>query len=285
MMRVTFYAHSKSAADPIGRDVRWEDLARDLQRFRPLEGVKVDGPAWSPVELARPHRLSANVAVVTALVLDFDDGRPIDDAWQEWEGHDRVLYTTRSHGAGCPKYRIALPLARPVPGRWWSGLYRSILTGAGKTADRSCVDPARIFYLPIVGEGGPHETRREAGEWLDLYDTAEALWDEEAARAEEVAREARARIEELKRRVNSRGDRDAVAARLMAIDPDTRLALGQRVGAQHMPGEGGGIVRRAPCPACGRRDVWWAVSKGYARCNHANSCGWTGPLHEYARGV
>lgn len=284
-MRVTYYANCKAAADPIGRDIRWEDLARDLQRFRPIKGVKADGPAWSPVELSRPHRRSDNAALVTALVLDFDDGRPIDDAWQEWDGYDRVLYTTRSHGPACPKYRIALPLARPVPGRWWSGLYRSILQQQGKAADRSCVDPARLFYLPIVGEGGPHETRRESGEWLDLYDTAEGLWEEEQAAAAETARRARERVEELKRAVNSRGDRDAVVARLLAIDPAARLALGQRVGAQHMDSDAEGIMRRAPCPACGRRDVWWAVQKGWAKCNHAKSCGWTGPLHEYARGV
>lgn len=43
-----------------------------------------------------------------------------------------------------------------------------------------------------------------------------------------------------------------------------------------------------PCPACARQSVWFLLPAGkssVARCNHRNSCGWSGPAAPFAHGA
>lgn len=285
-MRVTYYRLTTDAYAPVPLDLSWDALAADLMRYRPISGDKMAAPAWSPVYLTAPHRLSANVGEVCALVLDFDDGAPVAESWATWEGHARLMYTTWSHGPGCPKYRIVLPLARPVPGAWWKTLYRSILEGGGREADAKCIDPARLFYLPCIGAGGDHETAREDGEWLDLYDTADGLWREEQQARAEREQAARRRVAQIEREVKAGGGDDArVRRQLFGADPDARRRLAEHVGAAIAAGMEGEIARHAPCPACGRRDVWWGIGRGWARCNHIGSCGYAAHLSDYAAAI
>lgn len=289
-MRVTFYPRTLAAGDPVGRDVPWPDLAANLQRFRPLRGDKDfrlhHAPLWSPVELKVPHRAAPNVAIVTALVLDYDDDAALtlDDALDRWQGYERVGYTTWSHGPDAPRCRVVLPLDRAIPARWWSGLYRSMLEGQGQDADPKCTDPCRAYYLPCIGHGGPHEARRERGEWLDLYDEAQALAEAEAREKAERQAERERRAAQMRAELAQAADAAPAMRRLLAIDPDARRRLADRVGADICTdGTGSEVARRATCPACGRPDVWWVLARGWARCNHVNSCGWQGTLYDYAR--
>jgi hypothetical protein len=289
---VTFYPRLMASREPAGRDLTWGALRATLSKFRPLSGGKDEVckphcPLWSPASLTFPRRLNVNVSEVSALVLDYDDGLDVDGAVARWEGYEAMGYTTWSHSPDAPRCRVVLPLARPIPGVWWSLIYRQILDGQGIEADRKCLDASRAFYLPAVGVGGPHRATSHDGERLDLYDEANDLHKSaEIELVNEKARRSQA-ARDLARRCANVEDRDKAAARLLDIDEQAREALAHRVGAVLLrDASGATIARRAPCPRCGRRELWWAIPRGWARCNHdGKSCGFAARLWDYAQEV
>ena len=76
-------------------------------------------PAWSPAIFATgASRRADAVLEVGCLVLDVDAGDP-DAAFDAWPGLIALMHTTWSHHPGAPRYRLVLPLARPVPAARW----------------------------------------------------------------------------------------------------------------------------------------------------------------------
>lgn len=77
--------------------------------------------------------------------------------------------------------------------------------------------------------------------------------------------------------------RDRAIGVRLASDPASRERIAAEVGAELA---GSGDDRRAvhaPCPACGQQSAWFYLSPSRlrrARCNHRNTCGWTGTLDE-----
>lgn len=127
----------------------WLTLAAALQRH--LIRREKDGAGWGPYIYSTdpPIRKAANVAEVTCLVLDIETGEPLDSFREALEEYEWVAYSTHSHRADDPRFRIVLPLAQSVPaelwGRWWEGAVDAL---AGGRVDTSCRDLARFFYLP-----------------------------------------------------------------------------------------------------------------------------------------
>lgn len=289
-MLVTFYRSLHETKTPTGRDLGWAALVKGLSDFRFVAGDKDERrrscPLWSPVELSAPRRLNRNVVSVSCLVLDYDDGLSLFDAAIRWEGYRMHGYTTWSHTPAAPRCRVVLPLARPIPGRMWSGLYREILGQQGMDADPQCIDPSRAFYLPAIGAGGPHETVTHDGEILDLLDKATECHARELAEAARIEERRRANLARVRRNVDNQDDAARSAAKILSLDPDARLALAESVGAAVLRlGSGDIVARRAPCPQCGAADVWWAINRGWARCNHVKTCGYAAPLYDYAQAV
>jgi len=286
-MMVTFYGHTREPLG-VGRSVSWSQMVGALSRFRAIRGSKADRlgscPLWSPVRLSAPRRASLNVVEVSALVLDYDDGVALPEALGRWDGYTRAGYTTWSHQTHAPRCRVVLPLARAVPGAWWSALYRSLLDGPAVEADPQCLDPARAYYLPAEGMGGPHSATDIAGAMLDLWGDAEGLHVHGQRMAEERERHQRRRREDMRRRQCSTSERDRTAGALLATDAEARRRVAVDCGGQLLASTGGAEIARAlRCPSCGRLSVWWAIPRGWARCNHANSCGWSGSVYDYAR--
>ena len=284
MIPVTFY---RSTRDPRahGRTLSWDSLSGTLANFRDVSGEKAVRlerlGLWSPVRLNTPRRASVNVVEVGALVLDYDDGTSLREAMGAWDGYQRCGHTTWSHAPGNPRCRVILPLSRPVPGPMWHLLYRDVVEGNGQGADRQCIDPARAYYLPAQGAGGPHAAVRAPGALLDLLPRAEALWKaDRSQKAAQAAQRAR-RLEAMREQARRSPDPRAAAERLLSQDPDARRRLADALGAAIGTGTGGvEVARRVLCPSCGRRAVWFALDRGRAFCNHRGSCGWSGRLHE-----
>lgn len=262
--------------------------------------AKLSCPCWSAVTWADgwTSRKAAGVAHVWALALDYDNGVGPVEALDRWHGYERLVYTSWSHQQDRPKCRIVLPLAEPVPGAVWSGVYRKIVADEGGQIDRQVIDPSRIWFGFAVGHGGPHYARRRAGALLSLIDLAIRVEDEqvaEAARLEadrarraEIAAQARRQAQAMRGRGEDAAGR--VRARLFATDPDLRQRVGEAGGGRVIVGpDGGRAVRKARCPACGRQSVWFGVERGRARCDHVNTCGYGADggvkVIEYADGI
>lgn len=93
-------------------------------------------------------------------------------------GQDEAVVTF-SHQP-CPRFRVTLPLARPWVAEAfntskegidaWRRAYEATAAALRMEYDRSCADPARLFYLPRFPEHGPApETAVLEEEWVDIF--------------------------------------------------------------------------------------------------------------------
>lgn len=151
-----FNGLTRTTAEPLEIDIeRWLDLLAT----EPADQYagQMEHPGWSPVLYDPPRRELANVRRVFALVLDHDKGAEIDRLVELWTGSSGVVYTTKSHADGAPRYRVVLALARPVTAEeyakvWDWGAARS--QAAQCPADKQCKDASRFWYSPTLPPGG-----------------------------------------------------------------------------------------------------------------------------------
>jgi hypothetical protein len=305
---LSMFRHLRDTA-PQGRPVEVGAVAQALGSFRVAatrEERARSVPLWSPVEyLEGRSRASANVRRVHWLVLDYDDGTPIQVARQRWSGWVHIGHTSYSHMRGrppskaqpegkppAPALRVVLPLLEPVEAEVWPDVMRSILGDIGQEADRACIDPARMFYVPVVAsEDAPraHWVHMPAGgidsPWICLADRVEAARRAKLERASEAAarrEQARARARDVTESYRDRGQE--IRRRLME-DPTARERLGEALGAVRVDRQSGAMMRGVSCPACARPSVWWVIDPSAlrkARCNHRKSCGFEAHLWELA---
>ncbi|MDE2342624.1 MAG: DnaB-like helicase C-terminal domain-containing protein [Betaproteobacteria bacterium] len=134
---------------------------------KPTIGVK-EGLGWIPAHIEPGARQGHRVLGVTALVLDIerdknkDDEAPkshpphpyqIEEALQQL-GYRWLLHTTFGHAPEAPRYRLIFQISRPLictpQGHEVRllGLHAAHLLGLSEFVDKSCLEPARLFYLP-----------------------------------------------------------------------------------------------------------------------------------------
>ena len=203
-------------------------------------------------------------------MLDHDAGDP-EAALAAWSGVIAVAHSTWSHTEDAPRFRVVVPLARPIPANRWSAAW-SWASERAPGADRACKDASRLYFRPAVSSlDAPRFARVQHGDLLDLL----PLLPEPTAPAS-------SRTERPTLLVPARLRQHAVAMRL-SRDPWSRERVAAELDAT-VSGEGD--RRRAsgvPCPACARASVWFylAPSRQHrAHCNHRHSCGWVGRLDE-----
>jgi hypothetical protein len=277
-----WYPHTRETT-PIHRDLTWEALRDTLTKYRPHTGTKEErlkaAPLWSPARIEGTRRAS-HVIEVSCLVLDHDDGETVADAASRWSRYAHIVYTTWSHTDDEHRCRVVVPLERPVPGRMWSRVYRDTMQRLGIPADPACSDPCRMYYVPCVGNGGPHMRVAIEGPLLDLLPRAVELHEDHLAREKRRAEEAERRAAALQRRVDTIADEARAVIEVMQCDASARRRAAEQCGGQITAD--GARARRALCPSCGRGSVWWYIdSDGPAMCDHAKSCGYRDGLGRY----
>lgn len=255
-------------------------LVRALTTFPVIETANnMTLPAWSPARFANgAARKSAAVRDVSCVVLDFDAGDP-DNALSAWTGVLTVLHTTWSHTPEAPRFRVVVPLARPVPLARWSEAW-TLAAARAPGADPACKDPARLYFRPAIAKSeAPHFARVQDGALLDVM----ALLPDDPPPVTPAIGPARAPL-----CVPARLREHAVSVRI-AHDPDTRERIAADLGAAVTGASDARRATQISCPACARPSVWFYLAPSRlrrARCNHRGSCGWVGPLDELLlRGV
>ena len=231
-----------------------------------------------PTGFAPDQRRRAEAVVeISCLVLDYDTGtQPPTHALEAWKGWRAALHTTWSHTQEAPRFRVILPLLRPIPAsRWpeaWAWAAHQV-----SGIDRTCKDPSRLYFRPALpSPDAPHEGRIQGGELLDLLGM---LPDKMPPAPVMMTRPVLT--------VPARLAHRAIQVRL-AHDAASRERVAMQVGAKLL-GEGGrqratGIL----CPSCGRPSVWFYLSPDRmtrAHCNHRNSCSWAGQLEDLLHGA
>lgn len=277
LLTVSTFEHVRDV-HPVHHRVSWETLVQVLTTFRPHQADKYAAPCWSPASYGPSDtRQASKVLEVSVLALDLDDGTTLDEALGYFDGFACVAHTSWSHRGDAPRARAVVRLSHPIAGDVWPHLYRAVLRQVGLDADPKCCDASRIFILPCVGLGGPHEARAVEGAAMDLRPEASRIRKRLQREAKERA--VRRQLHQRRRRRMPRQDarRDA-----LRHDPTARQALGEQLRGRIV----GDKVRKVRCPGCGRHSVWWLVDpeKAHtARCNHEESCGWYGQLWELER--
>jgi phage/plasmid-associated DNA primase len=128
-------------------------------------------PGFAPAEWSPGFgRGLAGIARMHAVVLDIDDAAPLDVerlVAGPLRAYQHIVYSTWSHpeaaARGLCKFRVLLPLARPVSSDEWPALWRRIayhlgggvarrvqgarVEGSGLT-DGACKDAAHFYYVP-----------------------------------------------------------------------------------------------------------------------------------------
>jgi hypothetical protein len=263
---------------PKPRDSTVAGLVRALTSF-PVFAVddKRALPAWSPARF-RPGatRKAGAVEEVSCLVLDFDAGEP-DEALAAWADHLVVLHTTWSHAPEAPRFRLVLPLARPVSLSAWARAWGWAAERA-PGADPACKDPSRLYFRPARPRpDAPHLAEVRLGAPLDIL----ALLPEPPP----AAPASRSHLHQLA--VPARLRDSAVRGRLMT-DPASRERAALEAGGTITGNEGARRAAGIRCPACGRPSVWYYLAPTRlrrARCNHRQTCGWIGGVDELLAGM
>ena len=139
--------------------------------------VKEDAALWSPVTyreggLRVKGQTEANITQVHAVVLDYDSKQvpvTLAQARTVWGGWEHVGYTTFQHTADKPRFRVVMPLSRPVN----TSEFRRIWAWVHKHATENGVgfdplsDPGRIYFIPTHRPDAPHEFWHNPEEVLD----------------------------------------------------------------------------------------------------------------------
>lgn len=154
----------KSAhADPTD----WAQLFEEFSVPRPF--LNDDHPGWSAAEFDPAERSLSNVRRVHAVVLDYDRGETLDEAELLWCDYYGLIHTTRKHTAQEHRFRVILPLTRPVSAFEYTALWHRINEHAGGKLDPAPKDASRFWYTPGVGDhpGACFEHRELTGAYLD----------------------------------------------------------------------------------------------------------------------
>jgi len=106
--------------EPHPGEVEFGELAGLLSEPIAHRGAKETIPAWMPTILrpddaGRYRRAKASVVAVSCLVLDLDQGEPLERAAALAEGYTAMMHTSWSHTPEHPKARLVFPFAEPAP--------------------------------------------------------------------------------------------------------------------------------------------------------------------------
>ncbi|MFT5583228.1 MAG: hypothetical protein ACI9VR_000806 [Cognaticolwellia sp.] len=133
-------------------------LERALQRFEVKPKLKNKSKdqakkalrLWSPAWYRGTRRGRKGVAHLSCLVLDFDGGISPNHASELWGEHHHILHSTWSHRPEHPKFRLCIPLARPVLSADWAKIWEWAQARCGGRADSATKSPGSTFALPAV---------------------------------------------------------------------------------------------------------------------------------------
>jgi len=115
------------------------------------EKASKDGPGWMPCSLKDPNgrRLRENIKEIFLLVLDIDSGVSFNQIEELLRNFEFVVHSTYSHSAEISKWRVILPLSKPIESTQLAPLFDGVNQLFKGALDVTCGhDPSRMYYLP-----------------------------------------------------------------------------------------------------------------------------------------
>ena len=145
-------ASAQDASNPTPVQTTFEEFAKSLRE--PRIRVKKDGPAIVLASFgSRPNpagnlRWDGNVTEMTGFALDLDRGSSEEDIRNRLRGLAYVAHTTFSHSAETPKWRVIIPLKKPLDPSRVKTVFDKFNEKFDGKLDPACKNPSRLYYLP-----------------------------------------------------------------------------------------------------------------------------------------
>ena len=164
---------SKPATDKKHTLAQYLALPRDEQSTLKNRGFMVGGHCTDGIRKAQ------NIAERSCLCFDIDEATPkqitvLKTLTPPICDHEFFAHTTRKHTPEKPRWRVVVPLARPVPPDQFAALSRIVAAGMFLSESKSmdAVDDvsyriAQVMYWPSVCSDGVFETLHCTGNLLD----------------------------------------------------------------------------------------------------------------------
>ena len=193
---VSRFRHKQDAKGPMVQ-MSWLGLVKETatRRQGPKDGPNLVFARFIPEPNGNAHRVNTKAAARTAIALDIETHKTTGEIppslaeaaerikAQGWAG---IVYTSHSHTAAAPRYRIILPQSAEIPPHLPAVEVVAEILGLSGVLDRSKLGPASLFYLPSAEPGGlgDHASISVDGAPID------ATWIQDRAGALLAAREA-----------------------------------------------------------------------------------------------
>lgn len=126
---------------------------KSLLEKREIIKNKDDAPAFNAARFGDKqnsnggYRHDGNVVELSCLILDYEHCS-LPHIFQQWRGFRAFLYSTFSHSESDHRFRIVLPLEKPIPIEHFPNLWKWAQKRAGIGLDASKKNPSAIYYLP-----------------------------------------------------------------------------------------------------------------------------------------
>lgn len=211
----------------VSGSITYEDLVIEATRLTEV-GNRMDWPCvaktqarwFLPSTLASRHNADqVDRGVYVMLVVDVDDGSLAFSAVEEatltaTDGAVALIYSTKSATVAAPRWRVVVPLERPLPGADYADTAKALYTrireasGGRVDPDDAVARPSQISFLPNAPDGDPGgedhlafaaEIGNDRDCALDLTDNHPIVCLREAQRRE-TQREANAASEQAKKK-------------------------------------------------------------------------------------
>jgi hypothetical protein len=243
---------------------------------------------WSPT-IFNGTRSTSNAQTISMLVYDMDDGDTPFDVWSLFaqRGWTTIAHTSASHSPTHQKYRVIIPLAKPLPKSDWEKIWRASfelwmnVVGLGVPDTKAIKDMARVYFR--YGWTRDSKMARHDGskQWPQSHPCHPSQYHRSGYWIENPLELKYDHIQLPKPKPRPQIDRSKPQSLDSAMmDPQLRQRVGLNAGGR-IAGE---YIKYILCPSCGRRSVFFSInpslpnSTKWPSCNHVNSCGWWGKL-------
>lgn len=273
----------------VTHECTFDELVKAFTTPWKMKGIKdkKDLPLWSPTVFNHGRRSGKNAHTIQFVVYDLDDGLAPFDTWRLFYEWNVIAHTSFSHRPHHHKYRIILPLKKPIIADHWNQASQAAqdlwdkVVGRGQPDQAALHDRARVYFRYGIPHSDTHimahhpmnplqyhQTNWSCGEILDLeYEHIQVKETPQPTVSYKVPRTFR--------------NGKAAMNEVMLTTP-FRLAMAGKIGGTIQGNE----VRYILCPGCGNRSVHYSIDLGlpnttkFPTCNHRNKCQWYGRFED-----
>ena len=164
----------------LSKTLRTQETYTEYKKMSKTEKDRVkDVGGFVGGSLKNGRRKAENIANRSIITLDIDYAdKAIWDDITLLNDYACLMYSTHSHTESNPRYRLLIPLARPVLPEEYQAISRMIADAIGiDMFDDTTYQPHRLMYFPSTSIDGEYIFKFQDGEFLNPYEILDLYLD------------------------------------------------------------------------------------------------------------